>query len=231
MRLGIALRLPIRAAPGVWHIVGIVGDLIHVSPAEKPQPFAYVAVTQLTGEDQYAYWLQVRSDGDPAKLTGEIRAALGEIDPNLPILKTQTIEEQFDDLIDRQAFVSKLAGIFAMLALTLACIGLYGVMTYNVVRRTSELGVRMALGASKAVLVRTVLKESLALLAIGILLGIPASLAASQAIQAGLFGVSPADPMTLIAAVCVISACMLAGAYMPARRAAKIDPMVALRYE
>lgn len=104
-------------------------------------------------------------------------------------------------------------------------------MTYNVVRRTRELGVRMALGASKAVLIRAVLKESILLLVIGILVGIPVSLASNRATQAVLFGVNPADPVTLSVAVAVICACMLVGAYMPARRAAKVDPMVALRYE
>ena len=213
-------------APGVWRIVGIVRDSKHENPAEKPQPFAYLAVTH-----QYAGWLEVRTAGDPAKITGEVRAALAEIDPNLPIDKIETISEQFDELLDQQTFVSKLAGLFALLALTLACIGLYGVMTYSVERRRSELGVRMALGASKAVLVWMVLKESILLLAIGIFLGIPVSLAASRAIRAGLFGVDPADPLTLISAVLTISACLLAGSYMPARRAAKIDPMVALRSE
>lgn len=219
------------AAPGVWHIVGIVRDSQHESPAEKPQSFAYLAVTQLTGDDQYAYWLQVRSAGDPAKIIGEIRAALAEIDPNLPVLKTQTINEQFDDLIEQQTFVSKLAGFFALLALTLACIGLYGVMTYSVVRRTNELGVRMALGASRPMLLWMVLKESIAMLLFGILLGIPVSLAASRAIRAGLFGVDPTDPLTLFMAVLMISGCLFAGSYIPARRAAKIDPMTALRYE
>lgn len=219
------------AAPGVWRIVGIVRDSQHESPAEKPQPFAYLAVTQLTGDDQYVYWLQVRSAGDPAKITGEIRAALAEIDPNLPVLKTQTIIEQFDDLIDQQTFVSKLADFFALLALTLACIGLYGVMTYSVVRRTNELGVRMALGASRPMLLWMVLKESIAMLVLGILLGIPVSLAASRAIRAGLFGVDPTDPLTLFMAVLMISGCLFAGSYIPARRAAKIDPMTALRYE
>jgi len=229
--IGHSFTIADPAAPGVWHIVGVVQDSKHESPAEKPQPFAFLAAPQLTGENQYAYWLLVRSHEDPATLTAEVRAALAEIDPNLPVLKTLTMEEQFDDLIDRQTFVSKLAGLFALLALALASVGLYGVMTYNVVRRTNELGVRMALGASKSTLVRMVLKESFYLLAIGILFGIPVSLAASRAIRAGLFGVNPADPVTLIAAVLVISACMLAGAYMPARKAAKIDPMVALRYE
>jgi predicted permease len=229
--IGHTFTIADSAAPGVWHIVGIVRDSKHRSPAEKPQPFAFLAVTQLTGDDQYAYWLQIRSVGDPARITGEVRAALTGIDPNLPILKTQTIDEQLDLLIDEQRFVSKLAGFFAVLALTLACIGLYGVMTYSVVRRTSELGVRMALGAPRAGLLWMVLKESLVLLAIGVALGIPLSIAASRTIKAGLFGVNPADPLTLITAVLIMSAALLAGSYIPARRATKINPVVALRYE
>ncbi|MFZ1014638.1 MAG: ABC transporter permease [Terracidiphilus sp.] len=218
-------------APGVWHIVGVVQDSKHRSPAEELQPFAYLSVPQLTGNDQYAYWLQIRSVGAPAKIAGEVRSALAAIDPNLPILQTQTMDEQFDDMLDQQTFVSKLAAVFALLALTLACIGLYGVMTYSVVRRTSELGVRMALGAPHAALPWMVLKESIALLLFGIVLGVPVSLAASRALRAGLFGVDPADPLTLCAAVLIISACLLAGAYLPARRAARIDPMTALRCE
>jgi predicted permease len=219
------------AAPGVWHIVGIVRDSKHRSPAEKPEPFTFLAVTQLTGDDQYAYWLQVSSVGDPEKITGEVRSAFAQIDPNLPILVTQTIDEQLDHLIDEQRFISRLAVFFALLALALACIGLYGVMTYNVVRRTSEFGVRMALGAPRAGLLWMVLRESLLLLAIGVSLGIPLSVAASRAIKAALFGVSPADPPTLAAAVLIMSAAMLAGSAIPARRATRIDPMAALRCE
>jgi predicted permease len=229
--IGHSFTIADPAAAGIWHIVGIVRDSKHRSPAETPEPFAYLAATQLAGNAQYAYWLEVKSASDPTKITGEVRSALAEIDPNLPVLKTQTISGLFDESLDRQTFVSNLAGLFALLALTLACIGLYGVMTYRVERRTSELGVRMALGASKAVLLWMVLKESMSLLVIGIFLGIPVSLAASRAIRAGLFGIDPADPLTLISAVLIISVCLLAGSYMPARRAAKIDPMVALRYE
>ncbi len=229
--IGHTFKIADPGASGVWHIVGVVQDSKHRGPTEEPEAFAYVAVTQFTGDEHYAYWLQVRSDGDPAKLIGEVRAALAEVDPNLPVLKTQTIEEQFDDSIGQENFVSKLAGVFALLALTLACIGLYGVMTYNVVRRTSELGVRMALGASRSSLLWMVVKESLSLLAIGILIGVPVSLVASRSIRAGLFGVNPADPLTLIAAVLTISVCILAGSCMPALRAARIDPMAALRYE
>ncbi len=118
--IGHSFTIADPAAPGVWRVVGIVRDSMHSSPDEKPQPFAYLAVTQLPGDDQYAYWLEIRSIGDPSKITGEVRAALAEIDPNLPILETQTIEDQFDGLIHDQSFVSKLAGCFALLALTLA---------------------------------------------------------------------------------------------------------------
>ena len=229
--IGHSFTIADPAAPGVWHIVGIVSDSKHSSPADKAEPFAYLALTQLTGTDQYAYWLQVRSATGPAKITAEVRAALAEVDPNLPVLKTQTIEEQFGALIDQQTFVSKLAGVFGSLALILACTGLYGVMTYRVVRRTSELGVRIALGASRPMLVWVVLKESISLLGLGTMLGVPVSLAASQAIRAGLFGINPTDPLTLMTAVLVVSVCLLAGSYIPARRAARIDPMVALRYE
>jgi ABC-type antimicrobial peptide transport system permease subunit len=104
-------------------------------------------------------------------------------------------------------------------------------MTYNVVRRTNELGVRIALGTPKAQLLWMVLRESLTLLAVGICLGIPMSLAASRAIRAALFGVEPADPLTSIAAAALIAGVLLAGSYIPARRATKIEPMVALRYE
>jgi hypothetical protein len=87
--IGHSFTIADPAAPGVWHIVGIVRDSKHSSPAEKPQPFAYLAATQLTGDDQYAYWLEIGSAGDPAKITGEVRAAIAEIDPNLPVLQTQ----------------------------------------------------------------------------------------------------------------------------------------------
>jgi predicted permease len=218
-------------AGGTWQIVGVVRDAKHESPAEKPDPFAWLAAEQLTGNDQFAYAIQVRTAGDPNKIASEVRAALAEVDANLPILDMHTVEGQLDQLLDKERFVSKLAAVFALLALTLACVGLYGVMTYNVVRRTTELGLRMALGAQQAGLLWMVLRESLVLLAIGLVLGMPLSLAATRGIKAALFGVSPADPVTLIAAVLVLSAALVAGSLIPARRATKVDPMSALRYE
>lgn len=192
---------------------------------------AYLAVMQLTENDQYAYWLQVRTAGDPQAIAGELRAALADIDPNLPVLDIQTISEHLDHLIDEERLVSQLSGFFSLLALLLCAIGLYGIITYNVVQRTNEIGVRMALGASRENVQWLILKESLALLVIGVFLGVPATLAAGRAIRAGLFGLGPSDPSTLLAAVCVIAIITFAAAYFPARRATRIDPIVALRYE
>ncbi len=216
---------------GTWQIVGVVRDATYNHAGEERDPMAYLAVMQLSENDQYAYWLQVQTKGDPAAVAGEVRAALAEIDPNLPILDVQTIGELFDSLIDQQRLVSQLSGFFSALALSLCAIGLYGVMTYSVVRRTNEIGVRIALGAGAGEVLWLVLRESLVLLGIGVALGVPATLAASHTIQAGLFGLSPWDPSTLLAAVCVIAVVTLVAAYFPARRATRIDPIVALRYE
>jgi predicted permease len=229
--LGHSFKVADPAVVGVWQIVGIVRDAKYNGAAEKQQPFAYLALKQLTDDDRYAYCLQIRSVGDPVKITGEVRAAIAEIDPNLPVLDTRTLEEQVDSLNDVQQFVSQLAGAFALLALALAAMGLYGVISYGVARRTSEFGVRMALGAPKASIRWMVLRESVVLLAVGVAIGIPASLAATRAIRAGLFGVSATDPMTLMASVGLIGCVLVAGAYAPARRATRIDPMAALRCE
>jgi predicted permease len=216
---------------GSWEIVGIVRDAIYNQAGEGPQPMAYLADTQLTESDHYAYWLQVQTAGDPAAVAGSLRKALADIDLNLPILDTMTISEQLDSLINQQRLVSQLSGFFSLLALSLCVIGLYGVMTYSVIRRTNEIGVRMALGAPTGEVLWLILRELLLLLGIGIGLGIPVTLAANHAIRAGLFGLSPSDPVTLISAVLLIVVVTLVTAYFPARRATRIDPMVALRYE
>jgi predicted permease len=219
------------AVQGTWQIVGIVRDAKFRASATKPEAMAYLAVTQLTEDDHYAYWLQVQSAGDPAMLIGEVRAAFAEIDGNLPILKVQTIREETEGLIDTQKLVSQLSSFFSLLALALSCLGLYGVMTYTVVRRTNEIGVRIALGAPTKNVLWMVMRESLVLLGIGIAVGIPAMLAACQAVRAGLFELGPWDPVTLAAAVLIIAAVTVVAAYFPARRATKVDPIVALRYE
>jgi len=219
------------AVKGRWQIVGIVRDAKFRASANEHEPMAYLAATQLTEDDQYAYWLQMQSGGDPSMLIGEVRAAFAEIDGNLPILDVKTIREQTEDLIDTQRLVSQLSSFFSLLALALSCIGLYGVMMYSVVRRTNEIGVRIALGAPRSGVLWMVMRESLVLLGIGVALGVPAMLAACRAVRAGLFGLGPWDTTTLAAAVLIIAAVTVVAAYFPARRATKVDPIVALRYE
>ena len=229
--LGRTFKVADPAVVGTWQIVGIVGDTKNNSPADKPRPFAYLALEQLTDDDRYGYVLQVRSVGDPAKITGEVRAALAEIDPNLPVLETATIAEQVDHMIDLPTLISRLSGCFSLLALALASIGLYGVIAYSVVRRTGEIGVRMALGAQRGRVRWMILRESLILLVIGAAIGIPASLAANRVIRAGLFEVSPTDPTTMFTAISIIVVVILGAAWLPALRATRIDPMEALRCE
>ena len=216
---------------GAWQIVGIVGNSKLVSPREEPQPMAYFPAEQLTDDDQYVYWVQIRASGDPVLLTGAVRGAFAEIDPNLPVLTVKTIGEQVDRRMDNERFISQLSTFFSGLALLLACIGLYGVMNYEVARRTNEIGIRMALGAQSRSVLWMVLKESLVLLGVGVAIGIPAALAVTRLLKNQLFGLKANDPLTFAVAILAVCVVTLVAAYFPALRATKVDPMVALRYD
>jgi predicted permease len=217
--------------PGTWRIVGVARDAKYSSAREAPQRIIYLPLVQIAGPHIYAHSLQVLTAGDPARVGEEVRRALSQIDPNLAVLKMQTITQQLNHLLDQEQLISQLCTWFAVLALLLTSIGLYGVMTYNVARRTHEIGVRMALGAQNRAVQWMILRESLLLLGIGIVLGLPATIAATRLVGAQLFGLTPSDPSTLIAAILAISAVALFAAYFPARRATRVDPIIALRDE
>jgi predicted permease len=219
------------AAKGEWRVVGIVKDAKYSEPRETPQRMIYLPVLQLSGPNRFTSWMEVRVEGDPALVASGVRAALAEIDPSLPVIAVRTIHDHLNIFTSEESVVSELSIFFALLALLLVCIGLYGVMTYSVVRRTNEIGIRMALGAQADGVLWMVLRDSVMVLAIGVAVGVPVTLAASRLVQSRLFGLSANDPLTLIAAVAGVSAVTLVCAYLPARRATKVDPMVALRYE
>ncbi len=160
-----------------------------------------------------------------------MREELRKVAPNLPVLRVNSIEDQLDDVLVQERLIATLSGFFGVLAALLASLGLYGVMSYTAARRTREIGVRLALGATRTGVQRMVLKESLLLVMAGLAIGVPVTLAAARLVSARLFGVSAADPLTIAgASVLMIAVAGLAG-YLPARRASKVDPMVALRHE
>ena len=217
--------------PGTWQIVGIVRNAKYSSAREAPQRMIYLPLVQISGPHAYAHSLQVLTVGDPVRVSEEVRRALAQVDPNLAILKMETISQQVNHLTDQEQLISQLCTWFAVLALLLTSIGLYGVMTYNVARRTHEIGVRMALGAQNREVQWMILRESLLLLGIGVIIGVPATMAATRLVGSQLFGLTPSDPPTFIIALLAISTVALVAAYFPARRATRVDPMVALRDE
>ena len=216
---------------GDWEIVGVARNAKYNDPRESDNPMVYLSTAQLTGSNAFSGFLQLRTEGDPGKLGQEVRHALTEIDPSLPIVDLESVRERLDTFNGKEALISQLSIFFSLLALFMACIGLYGVMTNNVLRRTNEIGVRMALGAQSRGVLWMVLKESLILLGIGIVLGVPAALAVTRLLQSQLFEIKSSDPLTVFIAVLVVAFTTMIAGYVPALRATRIDPLVALRYE
>jgi len=167
----------------------------------------------------------------PLAVATAARKAVAAIDPRIPLSDITTQKQVRDKRISQERLFATLCGALAGLAVLLSCIGLYGLMAYNVARRTSEIGLRMALGATGRHVAFPVLREALLLSLIGVAVGLPAAFAAGRLIRSQLYGVAPYDPLALAAAAVALVAVALFAAWLPARRAARIDPMVALRCE
>jgi putative ABC transport system permease protein len=175
--------------------------------------------------------LVVKTEGDPAALTPAVVAELRKLDRLLPIAKIRTMRELTADALRGDRFISGLLGSFALLALLLAVIGIYSVMSYSVTQRTQELGIRLALGATASNVLRLVLRQGVKLAVVGATVGLIASLALTRFMKTLLFGVSATDPTTFLLIALLLTAVALLACYLPARRATKVDPMIALRYE
>jgi putative ABC transport system permease protein len=210
-------------------IVGVVADARYRDPGRPSKPFAYEPLSQDPGF--FAGSIAVRTAGDPTSAAAEVRRAIEDVDSALPIGSVQTLRMQVSDQLDQQRLVARLSVVFGLLALALAAIGLYGVVAYWVARRTQEIGVRMALGAQKFDVLWLVVWRGLMMTLIGVGCGLAAALSLSRVIESSLYGVAPTDPLTFAAVALIVVAIALLASYVPARRATKVDPMVALRYE
>jgi putative ABC transport system permease protein len=222
--------LPEQEVP-TMEIVGVVGD-VHFGLGTDPQAEMYLPYRQadlLLPVFQLSVIL--RTAGDPALQTSALRSALAEIDPNQPLVKVRTMEENMATTVAQPRFRTWLIGILAMLALVLAAVGVYGVMSYTVTQRTSEIGVRVALGAQPKDVFRIIVGEGLRLALFGVGVGLVAALVLTRLLQSFLFGISAYDPVTFIAVSLLLTLVAAAASYFPARRATRVDPMIALRYE
>jgi predicted permease len=209
-------------------VVGVVKDAKITSLRERPIPAAYFTYLQRVA---YFFNLEVRYLGDPRAIISEVRRAIGEVDHSLPVVYQNTLTEQVERSLASQSLIARLSAFFGLLAVFLASIGIYGLMSYAVSRRTSEIGLRMALGAGRTEVLWLVMKESFVLVAAGLAIGLPVALAADRLVSNMLYGLSPTDPGTIAASALFLMAFAALAGYLPARRAAKVDPMVALRYE
>ena len=210
-------------------IVGVVGD-VRQEQLERPAfPAIYVDYQQRPAATS-TFNVVIRANGDPAAITTAARQALRDLDPNIPP-KFATLEQIVSGAVESRRFNLMLVGVFALTALLLAMAGMYGVMAYSVTRRTNEIGVRMALGASRTIILGLVLGQGMWTAAIGVAVGIVAAFAATRTMGSLLFGLSPSDPVTFVGTALLLIVVALLASYLPARRATKVDPMVALRYE
>ncbi|HWO01339.1 MAG TPA: FtsX-like permease family protein, partial [Blastocatellia bacterium] len=209
-------------------VVGVVKDAKYGTLGEQARPFIYQRLRQ---NYESKMTLVVRTTGEPLDIADAVRGQVYGLNPNLPVASVQTLASQVSLSLYPARLTAGLLGVFGLLALALAGVGIYGVVAYSVSSRTHELGVRMALGADSRDLLRLVLGEGLVIVSIGLSIGLVLAFIASRLISSFLYGVSPGDPLTYLAISLLLVGLALGACFVPARRASKLDPMVALRHE
>ena len=219
-------------------IVGVVRDGKYVDLREAATPVWYVPYSQLevTGTSDTAErirlgvtTLYVRAAGDPAALAADVTRTIAALDPRVTVSGVRAMSDQLDDLLFLERLLAALASAFAGVAVFLAALGLYGVMAYDTTARTREIGVRLALGATPGGVLGLVLRQAAVLIGLGLVLGIAPAVLVVRSAQALLFGIEPADPVVPLTAAAIVVAATAAAAYVPARRAAHVDPAIALQ--
>jgi putative ABC transport system permease protein len=210
-------------------VIGVVADVKHLSMRETPGPEIYVPFTQKPWPSMSTMHVAVRTSGDPAKATAALRAAIAAVDPDVPLANVATLSTIVGDAVAQPRFSMYLLGAFGGIAALLACIGLYGAVSYAVAARVQEIGIRLALGATPAEVLKMVLRQGLRVTTAGIAIGLVAAVASGRAVAAFLYGVEPTDPLTYVAVAAALLAAGCLACYLPARRATRIDPMSAMR--
>ena len=211
-----------------FEIVGVVRDARYFNIRKSVEPMVYVPVWRFGSSFET---LCIRSVGKPEQLVAAVRHEAANLDPAIPIQQTLTLEDQFDNNISQERVVTTLCGFFGVLAVVLAAIGLYGVMAHAVTRRYREIGIRMALGAKSRTVLWLVMRDTALMIAIGACIGLPAAFGLTQTVKSFLYGLSPIDPVSIILATAALAFVTALAGFIPARRATRVDPMVALRYE
>jgi putative ABC transport system permease protein len=215
--------------PSLWQIAGVVGDVKYNGLAEETQPALYQPLIQATSSNVF---LSVKTEAaDPLSLAAAVRNEIRSLDRELPVSRVGALEQRFARAVAQPRFRTTLIAIFAGLALILASIGIYGVISYSVTQRTREIGVRVALGARSRDVLALVVKQGMTLTAIGLGVGLSASFALTRLMKTLLFGVSATDLLTFIVISLSLTFVALLACFVPARRATKLDPMIALRSE
>jgi ABC-type antimicrobial peptide transport system permease subunit len=211
-------------------VVGVAADAKYNNLREKAEPRIYAPLANPMWENPAAFY-EVRTYVDPQAVAASLRQLLQETAPTLPPIEVRTMSGLVDDSLETDRFIKQLASAFSLLALLLAAIGLYGLMAYTVSRRTKDIGIRLALGAEQGNVLWQVLSETLVLVVTGIIIGVPFALGGTQLVRSMLFGLGFADPVAILSAVTLLIVVAGLAGFLPAWRASRVDPMVALRYE
>jgi putative ABC transport system permease protein len=206
----------------------VVGDVHQTGLDTRPEPTVYWPHPELV---MSGMTILLRTTNDARALVPAVRAQLQQLDPELPMAAVATMDQLLADSLSRSRFTMLLLGIFAAVALLLAAVGIYGLIAYSVTQRTQELGIRMALGAQRRDVLRLVLSQGTRLTLLGVAIGVFAALAFSRLLSTLLFNVSATDPFTFAGVSCLLAMVALLACFIPARRATRVDPIVALRYE
>jgi len=213
-------------------IIGVAKDTQFDNDVrEKVQETAFLSIFQDKSQRALSAEIAVRTAGDPDAAASEVREAIRQVDSNLTVSGVQSLQKQVAANFDEERIAAQLISFFGGLALLLACVGLYGIVAQGVARRTNEIGVRMAMGAQPSAILGMVLRDTLILVVVGLAVGLPASFAATRLIASQLYDVGSADPLSFAAAIVILAFISALAGFLPARRASRVDPMVALRYE